>query len=272
MRLTACVASLLGATLAGCAAPEAYDCPFAPTAPTLDGRLDDGAWAAAPWTNLFVDIQGSLKPAPRYRTRAKMLWDEKYFYIAAEMEEPDLWAVYTKRDEIVFHQHDFEVFIDPDGDCREYYELEVNVLGTIFDLYLHRAYREGGPAEHGWDSTGLVTAITADGSINDHTNRDLGWRLEWAIPWVDLQPPAAHRASAADTARGGKPPASGQEWRVNFSRVEWRLVKTDNGGYEKVAGAPEDNWVWSPQGVIDMHQPEHWGRVRFVGGPKLTTP
>ncbi len=25
----------------------------------------------------------------------------------------------------------------------------------------------------------------------------------------------------------------------------------------------EDNWVWSPQGVIDMHRPESWGIVQF---------
>ena len=27
---------------------------------------------------------------------------------------------------------------------------------------------------------------------------------------------------------------------------------------------PEDNWVWSPQGEIDMHIPEKWGFVRFL--------
>jgi hypothetical protein len=26
---------------------------------------------------------------------------------------------------------------------------------------------------------------------------------------------------------------------------------------------PEDNWVWSPQGLIAMHYPEMWGMVRF---------
>jgi hypothetical protein len=25
----------------------------------------------------------------------------------------------------------------------------------------------------------------------------------------------------------------------------------------------EDNWVWSPQGVVDMHRPETWGYVQF---------
>ena len=26
---------------------------------------------------------------------------------------------------------------------------------------------------------------------------------------------------------------------------------------------PEDNWVWSPQGVVNMHYPEMWGYVQF---------
>ena len=30
-------------------------------------------------------------------------------------------------------------------------------------------------------------------------------------------------------------------------------------------GRPERNWVWSPQGVIDMHRPERWGYVQFAG-------
>ena len=29
---------------------------------------------------------------------------------------------------------------------------------------------------------------------------------------------------------------------------------------------PEHNWVWSPQGEINMHIPEMWGIVRFVEG------
>ena len=58
---------------------------------------------------------------------------------------------------------------------------------------------------------------------------------------------------------GAKP---GETWRINFSRVEWR-VNTARNRYEKLPGK-EDNWVWSPQGVIDMHRPETWGFVRFV--------
>jgi hypothetical protein len=30
---------------------------------------------------------------------------------------------------------------------------------------------------------------------------------------------------------------------------------------------PEDNWVWSPQGAINMHMPERWGFVQFSDAP-----
>jgi hypothetical protein len=58
------------------------------------------------------------------------------------------------------------------------------------------------------------------------------------------------------------PPKSGDEWRVNFSRVEWEFDRVQDG-YIKKEGVPCDNWVWSPQGVVNMHVPEMWGYVDF---------
>jgi hypothetical protein len=49
---------------------------------------------------------------------------------------------------------------------------------------------------------------------------------------------------------------------MGFSRVEWQISISD-GKYTKVPNTPESNWVWSPQGVIDMHRPERWGYVQF---------
>ena len=59
-----------------------------------------------------------------------MLWDADYFYIFAKLQEPHIWADIKKHDSIMFHNNDFEVFVDPDGDALNYYELEVNALGT----------------------------------------------------------------------------------------------------------------------------------------------
>nr|AIA89102.1 CAZy families CBM9 protein [uncultured Bacteroides sp.] len=84
----------------------------------------------APSTEAFVDISGEHFPTPRYHTTAKMLWDDHYLYIYAEMEEPHIWANLQKRDTIVFYDNDFEVFIDPVGEGHNYFEIETNARGT----------------------------------------------------------------------------------------------------------------------------------------------
>ena len=104
-----------------------------------------------------------------------MLWDDEYFYVAAEMEEPDLWGTLTERDSVIFHDNDFEVFIDPDGDTHAYYELEVNALGTPWDLMLIKPYRDGGRAIDAWDIAGLQVGVDVRGTLNRPGDRDDGW-------------------------------------------------------------------------------------------------
>lgn len=237
-------------------AARSYRCLFTSQAPVIDGRLDDPAWQSAPWTEDFVDIEGERKPRPKYRTRAKMRWDEQALYIAAELDEPHVWATLTRRDEIVFHDNDFEIFIDPDGDGLDYVEIEINALNTIFDLLLKRTYRQGGPALHDYDVPGLRSAVHIDGTLNDPSDIDRGWSVEFAIPWHAF----------VGLTKASLPPNEGDIWRINFSRVKWAHEIVD-GKYWKVPGRREDNWVWSPQGEIDMHLPERWPSVHFVTAP-----
>ncbi|HEY3834919.1 MAG TPA: carbohydrate-binding family 9-like protein [Bryobacteraceae bacterium] len=233
------------------AQPREYVCKRATSAIQVDGRLVDEAWQHADWTTDFVDIEGDAKPHPRFHTRAKMLWDDDYFYVAAELEEPDVWATLTIHDSVIFHDNDFEVFLNPSGDSLNYFEFEINALNTSWDLFLARPYNKGGLADNSWEIAGLKTAVHVDGTLNDPRDRDRQWTVEIAFPWTAF-------ASRAPVRR----PALEESWRVNFSRVEWK-VETAGGKYSKVPGLKEDNWVWSPQGVINMHVPEKWGRVRF---------
>jgi hypothetical protein len=239
--------------------PKIYQCPKSSGDILVDGMPLEPAWAAAPWTDDFVDIEGEAKPAPQFRTRIKMLWDEQALYIFAEMEEPHVWATLTERDQIIFHDNDFEVFIDPDGDNHNYFEIEVNALATEFDLFMNRPYNTGGRALIGWDIKGLETGVFVDGTLNDPEDQDKKWCVEMAIPWKSLIVFCPNQ----------KKPQQGDVWRMNFSRVQWKTTAT-NGSYKKdldpATGKPlpEDNWVWSPQGAINMHLPEKWGYVVFV--------
>jgi len=233
--------------------PEQYVCRKSPTSLTIDGKLNEPAWNSAEWTKDFVDIEGPTKPKPRFRTRAKMLWDDKFLYIAAELEEPHVWASLTNHDSVIFNDPDFEVFIDPAGRTQPYYEFEMNALNTIWDLRLDKPYMDGGKPADAWEIVGAKSAVEIHGTLNNSADTDKGWTVELAFPWTALAEPGG---------LAGRP-KEGEQWRMGFSRVEWQIVIT-NGAYQKVPKTPENNWVWSPQGVIDMHRPEMWGIVQFT--------
>ncbi len=250
---------------AGVEHPRGYVARKTDTAPKLDGKLDDDCWTAAAWSADFVDIEGPAKPKPSHRTRMKVTWDETALYIAAELTEPHVWATLTDHDTVIFADPDFEVFLDPDGDSHLYGELELNAKNTTWDLLLTKPYKDGGRAVNGWEIAGLKTAVHIDGTLNDPSDTDTGWTVELAWPWAGL--------TELTSKPKATPPADGDQWRVNFSRVEWDFDIKD-GKYVKQK-KPEHNWVWSPQGVIDMHRPERWGYVQFstkAAGPVAFTP
>jgi hypothetical protein len=243
--------------------PKGYVCYRASAPVVIDGDLKDMAWDAAPWTDVFVDIEGDKKPKPRFRTRVKMLYDDDALYIAAEMEEPHLWATLKTHDSVIFYDNDFEVFLEPDGDNHMYGELELNALNTTWDLLLTKPYKDSGHAINAWEITGLKTAVRLDGTLNDPRDTDKGWTLEIKWPWSGLKELANPKAAPM-------PPKDGDRWRINFSRVEWDTEVVE-GKYKKTSKI-EHNWVWSPQGVIDMHRPERWGYLQFSTAKPGTAP
>lgn len=222
---------------------------------TIDGKVSESAWQNAKWSQSFIDIEGDK--TPKYDTKMKMIWDDTYLYIYAELNEPHVWGTLKQRDTVVFYNNDFEVFIDPDGDTHNYYEIEVNALNTIWDLYLSKPYRNGAQVLNNYDIAGLQSAVHVNGTLNNPTDTDDSWAVEMAIPW-----------SFTTGGFGTVKAPVNKFWRINFSRVHWdhtiykgryHRTKANNGTY-----LPAYNWVWSPQGVINMHEPEHWGYVYFA--------
>ncbi len=240
-----------------------YVCHRATSLVEIDGDLTKAVWGSAPWSEEFVDIEGDLKPKPRFKTRVKMLWDDKFFYLGAELEEPQVWATLTERDSIIFFDNDFELFLDPDGDNHNYVELEINAFGTIWDLLMSKPYRDGGMPMTGWLFKNMLSAVKVKGPMNAPDSKSEGWMVEIAIPWSSIK----------EVCRCACPPKEGDMWRANFSRVEWPVEVVD-GRYRKVEGKPEENWCWSPQGVVDLHRPEHWGVIQFtcLEGPQPALP
>jgi len=227
----------------------------------IDGKASETDWAHAQWSEYHKDIEGDTKPEPLYQTRVKMLWDKNNLYIFAQLEEPHIWAYYTKHDMIVYHENDFEVFIDPDRNTHNYYEFEVNAQNNLFDLFMNKPYRNGGQANIPWNAKGFKSAVQIDGTLNNPSDTDKSWTVEMAIPFSSL------------TTNGDfLQPKNGDVFKINFSRVNWQTDIID-GKYvrkkdpETNKRLPEYNWVWSPQGVINMHYPERWSMVQFSEKP-----
>ncbi len=236
-----------------------YSCYRAPHKIVVDGDVYNEEWKSIPWSEFFEDIEGDVKPKPYYQTRMKMLWDDNYLYIAAELEDPHIWAYLNKHDNIVYRDNDFEVFIDPTNDGLNYFEIEINSLETILDLFMEKPYNKRGKPDLKWNAKGLNKAVKIYGSNNDTLVKDIKWTIELAIPWT------AYNNRVTNLTK----PKSGDTWHMNFSRVQWETEFCDNKYKKKTSPntekpLPENNWVWSPQGVINMHVPEHWGNVTFV--------
>lgn len=220
--------------------PASYVCYRTTGKINIDGELNETDWENAISTEPFVDISGAGFAKPKYSTRAKMLWDDNYLFVAAVLEDDNIVAKLSKRDTIIYYDNDFEVFIDPDGDGHNYFEIENNARGVIFDLMLDKPYRNGGNFMIQWDCPGLRLAVHNNGTINNQEDKDKSWVVEMAIP------------REAITLNFNNPLKAGKCWRVNFSRVQW-LKK----------GGPEENWVWTPTGRVDMHMPDRWGYLYF---------
>lgn len=235
--------------------PKSYIAYHTTTPVNIDGKGTEDSWKNSEWSDNFIDIEG--EKTPTYRTRMKMLWDNTYLYFYAELEEPHIWGNITQRDAVIFHNNDFEIFIDPDGDTHNYMEFEMNALNTVWDLLLTKPYRNGTNVINNWDINGLKTAVHIEGTLNNPNDIDKKWSVEIAIPWKVLLEPTRERNIPKD-----------KNWRINFSRVNWDFEVVDGVYHRKKdpktgKRLPEYNWVWSPQGVINMHEPEHWGFVKF---------
>ncbi len=238
--------------------PPVYICKRRTKDFVLDGNIDKDFWKDVPFTYDFPDIEGSIRPVPRFKTRTKLQWDDEYLYIAAVLYGNEIWATLTERDCVIFQDNDFEIFIDPDSDTQGYYEFEMNALNTVWDLLLTKAYRDNGKAVNCYDMHGLRTAVHINGSLNSLSKDNVSWSVEVVIPF---------KAITECSPFTGTPKAN-DYFRLNFSRVQWTVDEV-NGRIEKrkrpgsELPLPEDNWVWAPTGVINIHYPELWGFLVF---------
>ena len=249
MSFTRCVFLLFAAWVAACTSDVEHSKDAVPTvgvvqtkaSPRLDGSLADPVWGFAKSTRTFVETRkGGVAPI---RATAKLLWDARYLYVGVDVHDALLRASHTERDDHLWEQDCVELMIDPDGDGKNYFEIQVSPRGVVFDTR-YDARRVPRPFGHtDWDSK-IRVGVSRRGSLDDE-EADVGYSVEIAIPWQAF-------------SLGGKPvapPAIGDEWRANLYVMD--LIED-----RQQAAA------WSSLGIGDFHVPRRFGILAFEGPPE----
>ena len=198
-----------GQTISSAGLVSYYAVQRATTPIVVDGSLEEFAWQTAEQSNGFERILNDYDRV-LHPVRAKMLWNDEYFYFGFACQDPDIWAIYENEDDHLWEEEVVEVFIDPDGDGENYLELEVNPLNAVVDLLIYHVRPDLLNSSIDWDIAGLKTAVQVQGTINDSLSQDLGWSVEIAIPWTAM----------ADSVDGGGKPEIGDSWRLNLYRID----------------------------------------------------
>lgn len=140
----------------------------------------------------------------------------------------------------------------------------MNARGVWWDLAINAPFENGGRENSSrkgaeaccWDDPGAKVAASVLGcTINEpQTGPCWGWVAEVAFPLA---------AVSLNNSNVSLPPKEGTYWRINFSRVEWKVrVEGDHYRLDGPANctwpSPHgcgldnygDNWVWAPTGAV----------------------
>lgn len=202
----------------------------------LDGKLDEAAWATAVATPSFVNTLTGAAAEPT--VTVKTLWDDKNLYVAFDVADDFLKSTFTNNDDHLWEQDAVEIMVDPDGDSKNYFELQVAPSNKSFDT---RYETRRLPKPFGimdWNA-GLTSGVELRGKLNDD-EPDQGYTAEIAIPWT---------AFAAGTP-AHEPPKALDTWRINFFVMDERKEGQRSVG-------------WSAPRVGDFHTPKRFGKIVF---------
>lgn len=165
----------------------------------------------------------------RQSTEVRMGWSPEYLHIRYVCEDDHVVSDFTERDQPLYEQDVVELFIDEQGDGKQYMELEVSPRNVVFDAFIrHEGVASGIKADMNWSLEGIQTTVKPDDCGN----------LVYSI-----HIPASNFKS---------PLMGGTCWRVNVFRID-----------EDMRGTREYQ-AWQPTGAVNFHLPDRFGFVRFV--------
>lgn len=222
--------------------------------------LDAAAVPAAVWNNaalvprLVASIDRSKTAAQVLpATEVRLLWDEKALYVRFDCTDAEVYLPYDKHDDPLYQGDVVEVFLDPVGDARQWFELQVAANNATFDQNLVLT----GEAKSNADGLLLSAVLDREWWVSkDYEMEGLttaarkhaaGWSVEMAIP-----------ARSAARRLGISAWAAGLKLRANLMRYEWGPPDADG----KRAFMPMN---WAPVLVGCPHiSPQAMGILELV--------
>jgi hypothetical protein len=228
-------------TIAG----EPMAVPFFASAPTLDGKLDDAVWANAARTALFVHPgNGQEVEKSPVAAFARLGWDDQKLYVGVVVEDGAPATPFGRNDpdpRLWEHSSAVELMIQPGDfkDNREYYELQVDPAGAVFDTRWDDYNRPitGGPDEASKRFGHMDWSSAMERAA--YVQRDKWYSIEFAVPWASFT-----------SSRTPVPPKPGDVWHLD-------LYSFRDGQSQALAWAPI-------LGKGNFHRATQWGRVRFT--------
>jgi hypothetical protein len=164
---------------------------------TLDGALDEPAWAEAPLARGFVQNDPREGQPATFDTEVRMLYDDDalYFGVFARDDQPGRLIVSDLKKDFNTETSDgFRIILDTFNDRRNGYQFAINPSGAKWDAQMANEGRENNVNWDGiWD---VATQMAED-----------GWYAEIRIPFRTL------RFDDRDA----------QVWGINFERKLRRL-------------------------------------------------
>ena len=145
---------------------------------TLDGNLNEALWNDSA-TIYLLPYKGNSKNLETVNTIVYALKDDENLYFAFKCEEPKISnMIYTDRendDKNIWMDSSVELFLNPSGDRKNYYQLLINPSGSYSD---NKAHKIGLTHHVDWEWNSDATIKTSIG--------DNAWSVEIAIPLKNL--------------------------------------------------------------------------------------
>ena len=160
------------------------------TAPTIDGKLDEAAWAEAKWEGGFQRFRSSKKDASRTvtdQTEFAILADAENIYLGLKAHHSHMDEMKAKGELAMWNAEGVEFYFSPDGSTFEFYQYLLTFQGLKYAMF----YSENGhihpdPYAPKWElkSAEFDGGWTAEARIPlsaFYMTRTAAWRSDWKI-------------------------------------------------------------------------------------------